>query len=153
MPHSTNHNPRRKKKRSLFSLHFLRRSLQLESVRRLYHRWSHAVLSSTCFPSPFSSSADFTRPAPLSQMTLCSVSPIDFACTFYMSHCPDDRPVHYECDNVEFARIASKSIMFLMTRTRLMPVNQDLKTLHQVACEYFLTFFNIFMILVTSAPS
>ena len=88
-----------------------------------------------------SSSADFTRPAPLSQMTFCSVSAIDFAGIFYMSHCPDDRPVHHEFDNVEFARIASKYTMFLMTRTALVSVNQDLKTPHLVACEQtFLTF-------------
>ena len=52
-----------------------------------------------------------------------------------MSHYPDHRPVHHEFDNVDFARIASKFIMFLMIRTGLVSLNQDLKTLHQVACE------------------
>ena len=52
-----------------------------------------------------------------------------------MSHYPDHRPVHHEFDSVEFARIDSNFIMSLMTRTGLVSVNQDMKTLQQIACE------------------
>ena len=101
--HSTIHNPRTQylssltniqKQKSLLSLHVLRvvsfssvgiLSSFVSSILDPFIRllsWSHVVFFSIYLPSPLSSSADFTRPAPLSRMTFCSVSRVDFACTF-----------------------------------------------------------------------
>ena len=102
--------------------------------------WSHVVFFSTCLPSPplivygFHPSCIFVT----DDVLPCCGSILQVL--FYVSHYPDHRPVHHEFDSVEFARIDSKSIMSLMTRTGLVSVNQDMKTLHQVACEETLFF-------------